>query len=181
MHQILRSCVEGHCPHSRTLSRETCVLLSIGYKLQHNDGTFSKTPLGINMKKPVLWGRIQGRNNRSKEWESFSQAGNAAARYHLKATEKHMSEPKTRGCDDEQTIKCGCYFSYICNFAVLVSDIINIFFSPQFTLREKLNELGIKFHTESLLPWRMRHSNMTPVTVLWSSVVHNKIEWVSRE
>lgn len=130
MHQILWSFVEEHCPHSRTLSRETYVLLSIGYKLQRNDGTFSKIPLGITMKKLVLWGRIQGRNNRSKEWESFSQAGNAAARYHLKATEKHISEPKTRGCDDEQTIKCGCCFSYICNFAVLVSDIINYIIFP---------------------------------------------------
>ena len=98
---------------------------------------FLKSPLGINMKKPVLWGRIQRRNNRSKEWESFSQAGNAAARYHLKATEKHMSEPKTRVCDDEQTIKCGCYFSYICNFAVLVSHIINhIIFSSIYRERE---------------------------------------------
>ena len=97
MHQILWSCVEEHCPHSRTLSRETYVLLSIGYNLQHNDGTFSKIPLGINVKKPVLWGRIQGRNNRSKEWESFSQAGNELPDTTLKPQKSTCQSQKHEG------------------------------------------------------------------------------------
>ena len=133
MHRILWSCGEGHCPPSRTLSRETYVLLSIGYKLQHNDDTVAKIPLGINMKKPVLWGRIQGRNNRSfpvKSENHFHKQEMWLPGIGLKPKKNTRQSPNHEVAMMKQMIKSRCYFSCICNFAVLINDIINYITGP---------------------------------------------------